>query len=55
MIALGYTTAEIAQKLKISVKTAETHRASTMEKLDLHRVADLTRYAIRIGLVSADE
>jgi two-component system, NarL family, response regulator NreC len=40
--------------LGVSVKTAETHRRSIMEKLNLHSVAELTKYAIREGLTSVD-
>ena len=55
LIAEGYTTQEIAQKLNISVKTAETHRTQLMERLDIHDIAGLVRYAIRMGLISLDE
>ncbi len=54
LIAEGRTTAEIAEDLGISVKTVETHRRQVMEKLDLRNIADLTKYALRIGLVSLD-
>ena len=54
LIAEGRTTAEIAEDLQISVKTVETHRRQVMEKLDLHSIAGLTKYALRIGLVSLD-
>lgn len=54
LIADGYSTAEVATHLGVSIKTAETHRAQMMSRLDMHKVADLVRYAIRIGLVSAD-
>lgn len=54
LIAEGYSTKDIAQRLNISVKTAGTHRANLMQKLDLHGVAELTRYAIAKGLVKAD-
>jgi DNA-binding NarL/FixJ family response regulator len=53
LIAEGYSTKEIAVKLSISVKTAETHRANLMTKLDLHGIAGLTRYAIERGLIKA--
>lgn len=53
LIAEGYSTKEIGVKLNISPKTAETHRTRLMEKLDLHGVADLTRFAISQGLVEA--
>ncbi len=46
LIAEGYTTKEIANMLEISFHTAKTHRNHIMEKLDLHTVADLTRYAL---------
>ena len=54
LIARGLTTKEIAEHLKISVKTVETHRAQLMERLDIHDVAGLVRYAIKTGLVNAD-
>jgi two-component system response regulator NreC len=50
-VAEGLSTKEIAAKFKISVKTVETHRHNLMKKLDLHTIADLTKYAIREGLV----
>jgi len=51
LIAESYSTKEVAQKLNISVKTAENHRTNLMKKLDLHDVASLTRYAIQQGLI----
>jgi DNA-binding NarL/FixJ family response regulator len=51
LIAGGKTTKEIAGVLGISVKTADSHRTRLMEKLDIHEVAGLTRYAIREGFV----
>jgi len=51
LIAESYSTKEVAQKLSISVKTAENHRTNLMKKLDLHDVAGLTRYAIQQGLI----
>ena len=53
LIAEGKTTKEAATLLNISVKTAETHRARMMEKLDIHETAGLVRYAIRRGLIQA--
>lgn len=50
LIADGCNTKEVAGKLGLSVKTVETHRVRIMSKLDLHSVAELTKYAIRIGL-----
>jgi DNA-binding NarL/FixJ family response regulator len=55
LIAEGQTTQEIARLLNIGVKTVETHRMQLMERLDIHDIAGLVRYAIRVGLVSADE
>ncbi|MDR3573080.1 MAG: response regulator transcription factor [Anaerolineaceae bacterium] len=55
LIAEGHTTQAIAQELNISVKTVETHRMQLMERLDIHDIAGLVRYAIRIGLVRPDE
>ena len=52
LIAEGRSTREIAQRLHLSVKTVETHRAQLMDRLDIRDVAGLTRYAIRIGLIS---
>jgi len=40
--------------MNISVKTAEKHRAQLMERLDIHDIAGLVRYAIRAGLVTSD-
>jgi DNA-binding NarL/FixJ family response regulator len=54
LIAEGSTTKDIARKLGIAVKTAESYRAELMEALDIHDVAGLTRYAIRTGLITPD-
>ena len=54
LIAEGHSTRDIAQQLKISVKTVETHRAVVMERLDIHDVPNLVRFAIRTGLVSPE-
>jgi len=54
LIAEGRNTKEIAHLLGISVKTAEAHRSQLMQRLNIHEVAGLVRYAIRSGLVSAD-
>jgi DNA-binding CsgD family transcriptional regulator len=51
LIAEGNTTKEIAKKLNISVKTVETHRMQLMERLDIHDIAGLVRYALRSGLI----
>jgi len=51
LIAEGLTNTQIADRLFISVKTVQTHRAHIMEKLDLHDRGLLVRYAIRKGLI----
>jgi DNA-binding NarL/FixJ family response regulator len=53
-IAEGLTSADIARRLSLSPATIETHRRNLMRKLDLHSLADLTRFAIREGLTTAD-
>ncbi|MDX1672167.1 MAG: response regulator transcription factor [Balneolaceae bacterium] len=52
LIVEGYTSQEIAEKLYISPRTVDTHRANLMEKLHLKNTADLVRYAIKNDLVS---
>jgi DNA-binding NarL/FixJ family response regulator len=54
LIAEGRTTKQIAQELEISVKTVETHRAQLMERLGIHDVAGLVRYAIIVGLIEVE-
>ncbi|MBF0548039.1 MAG: response regulator transcription factor [Candidatus Riflebacteria bacterium] len=51
-LAEGKTTKEIAKSFSISIKTVETHRKQIMDKLNLHSIAELTKYAIREGLTS---
>lgn len=51
LIAEGKSTKDIAAILFISAKTAESHRARLMQKLGIHEIASLVRYAIRAGLV----
>lgn len=50
LLAEGLNTKEIAAQLSVSVKTVETHRQHIMEKLKIHSLAELTKYAIREGL-----
>lgn len=54
LLAEGCSTKEIADRLNVSVKTVETHRKQVMDKLNLHSVAELTKYAIREGLTPLD-
>ncbi|MHC5007399.1 MAG: response regulator [Planctomycetota bacterium] len=55
LLAEGRTTKQIAMQLHVSVKTIETHRKHIMDRLDLHSVAELTKYAIREGITSLDD
>jgi len=54
LIAEGHTNQEIADRLVISSKTVERHRANIMDKLNLHSRTDLVKYAIRKGLIDVD-
>jgi two-component system, NarL family, response regulator NreC len=51
LVGEGRSTKQIAALLGISIKTADNHRAKLMDKLDIHQVAGLVRYAIRSGLI----
>jgi two-component system, NarL family, response regulator NreC len=51
LIAEGKTTRDIAAQMNVSVKTIESHRTNLMQKLDIHEIAGLVRYAIRNGMV----
>lgn len=53
-VAEGATNSEIARQLAISPKTVETHRANLMDKLDMHDVPALVRFAVRVGLVALE-
>ena len=55
LLAEGKNSKEIASELHLSVKTIETHRQHIADKLDIHNLADLTKYAIREGLTTAEE
>jgi two-component system response regulator NreC len=52
-IAEGLSSKQIAKELGVSLKTIESHRANLMDKLDIHKVSGLVRFAIRSGLVAA--
>jgi DNA-binding NarL/FixJ family response regulator len=53
LIAEGLSSKEIARDLGVSLKTIESHRANLMDKLEIHKVSGLVRFAIRVGLVTA--
>lgn len=55
LIAEGKSTKQVAEQLNISANTVETHRHRIMRKLDLHSVAELTKYAVREGLTSVED
>jgi two-component system response regulator len=54
LIAQGYTSRDIARQFSLSIKTIEKHRQALMDKLDIHEVATLTRYAVSTGLVAGN-
>ena len=53
LIAEGLSSKEIASQLGVSLKTVDSHRSNLMEKLDIHKVAGLVKFAVRAGLVEA--
>jgi DNA-binding NarL/FixJ family response regulator len=53
LIAEGHSTKDIAEKLFLSVKTIEAHRANIMDRLSIRDVAGLVRFSIRVGLIEA--
>lgn len=55
LIAEGKTTKMIAEILSISFKTVDTHRQQIMKKLDIHTIANLTKYAVRMGITPLEE
>lgn len=55
LLALGYNHHEIARKLFVSIKTIDTHRSNLLRKLKLRNNADITRFAIRNGLIDVSE
>ena len=54
LIAEGYANKQIADELKISIKTVEKHRQQVMNKLNIHEVASLTRYAMSQGMIESN-
>jgi DNA-binding NarL/FixJ family response regulator len=55
LIAEGKTTKQVAVELNISVKTVETHRMQLMDRLEIHDIAGLVRFAIKVGLVGLED
>lgn len=55
MVTEGRSTKQIALQLHVSVKTVETHRRHIMDRLDLHTVAELNKYAVREGVTSLQD
>jgi DNA-binding CsgD family transcriptional regulator len=53
LLAEGKSSKEVAAQLGLSVKTAETHRANIMRRLDCHSVSELVRYAVRNNIIEA--
>ena len=54
MVAEGRTNRQIAGPMHVTVKTVEAHRASLMNKLGLHSIAELTKYALRKGIANSE-
>jgi len=55
LLAEGHTSPQIARKLHISTRTVESHRRNIMKKLDVHSLAEITKYAVREGLTSVED
>jgi DNA-binding NarL/FixJ family response regulator len=55
LVAKGHARKEIARQLQVSTKTVDTYRSQLMEQLDIHDVAGLVRFAIKVGLISAGD
>jgi DNA-binding NarL/FixJ family response regulator len=55
LVAAGHTSAEIAQRLVVSPRTVESHRANLMRKLNMHHQADLIRYALQRGILTTPD
>jgi DNA-binding NarL/FixJ family response regulator len=54
LVAEGLTTREIGRRLRVGIKTAESHRAEVMKRLGIHDVVDLVRFAVRVGVIAAE-
>jgi DNA-binding NarL/FixJ family response regulator len=55
LLAIGCSTREIARRLRLSVKTIETHRAAVMKRLGIRQLANLVRYSLRVGLIQRSQ
>lgn len=55
LLALSCSTREIARRLRLSVKTVETHRAAVMKRLGIRQLANLVRYSLRVGLIQREQ
>jgi DNA-binding NarL/FixJ family response regulator len=55
LIAEGHSSKEIGEMLFLSSKTVDAHRKNIMDKLDLHTIPELTKYAVKNGLTSLDD
>jgi DNA-binding NarL/FixJ family response regulator len=55
LLAMSCSTREIARRLRLSVKTVETHRAAVMKRLGIHQLANLVRYSLRVGLIEREQ
>lgn len=54
LLAEGYSNKEVASRMGIAVRSAETYRAQLMDKLNIHSIAGLTKYAVRVGITSLE-
>jgi len=54
LIAEGLSTREIADRMSVSIKTVETHRSQLMDRLDIHNIPGLVKFAVRKGLVDIE-
>lgn len=55
LLAMSCSTREIARRLRLSVKTVETHRAAVMKRLGIRQLANLVRYSLRVGLIEQEQ
>lgn len=55
LLAMSCSTREIARRLRLSVKTVETHRAAVMKRLGIRQLANLVRYSLSVGLIDREQ